>query len=219
MSANSETVYIKIEQSVLVHDKNVTLGDIASITSANEAMVRQIKQKKLYRFPDKLKNGKKPPYIQREIFSVLKVIELIHEEYPNAEIDNEGEKDFIIEYTKSEKQRQSVQVIKTIVLCVLIFFGSAFTIMAFNNDISVSDVFAKYYYQIMGIQSNGKTVLEAGYCIGLSVGIFVFFNHVGKKKLTPDPTPIQVEMRQYETDVDTTFIQNAGRKGKETDVS
>ena len=51
------------------------------------------------------------------------------------------------------------------------------------------------------------------------MGILVFFNHIGKKKITSDPTPIQVEMRKYEQDVDMTFIENAGRKGHEHDVS
>jgi stage V sporulation protein AA len=42
---------------------------------------------------------------------------------------------------------------------------------------------------------------------------------VGRKKITPDPTPIQIEMRKYEKDVDTTFIENAGRGGHSIDVS
>ena len=62
------------------------------------------------------------------------------------------------------------------------------------------------------------TELEISYCIGVTVGILVFFNHVGKKKLTPDPTPIQVQLRKYEQDVDTTFIENSGRGGTEVDV-
>ena len=61
--------------------------------------------------------------------------------------------------------------------------------------------------------------LETLYCLGLAVGILVFFNHIGKKKITSDPTPIQVEMRKYEQDVDMAFIENAGRKGHEHDVS
>ena len=32
-------------------------------------------------------------------------------------------------------------------------------------------------------------------------------------------TPIQIEMRKYEKDVDTTFIENAGRGGHSIDVS
>ena len=60
---------------------------------------------------------------------------------------------------------------------------------------------------------------EVCYCIGLGLGIILFFNHVGRKKITPDPTPIQIEMRKYEKDVDTTFIENAGRGGHSIDVS
>lgn len=217
MSGNNDTVYIKIAQNVLVHDRHVKLSDIASITSSNEAMVRQLKQKKIYSFQD-ANEQKKKPRMQRKIFSILKVIELIHEDYPQAEISNVGEKDFIIEYSSSPQQAKWISIIKTAVLCILIFFGSAFTIMAFNNDIAVTNVFAKLYYQVMGTHSNGITELELSYCIGLPIGIIVFFNHFGKKKLTPDPTPLQVEMRQYEKSIDTTFIENAGREGKEIDV-
>lgn len=90
--------------------------------------------------------------------------------------------------------------------------------MAFNNDVSIDDAFEKFYLQVMGTESNGMTELEVAYCIGLPVGILVFFNHFGKKKITPDPTPIQVEMRKYEKDVDTTFIEEAGRDGHSLDV-
>ena len=91
--------------------------------------------------------------------------------------------------------------------------------MAFNNDISVTDVFDKLYGQVMGIKADGVNELEVCYCIGLGLAIILFFNHVGRKKITPDPTPIQIEMRKYEKDVDTTFIENAGRGGHSIDVS
>ena len=214
MSANDETIYIKIDQNVLVHDRNVTLSDIASITSSNEAMVRQLKQKKVYSFLPESKTNKK---IQRKIFSILEIISLIQEDYPNAEVENQGEKDFIIEYTKESSKGIWVNV-KIIVLCVLIFFGAAFTIMSFNNDIGITELFETFYYQVTGVKSDGMTELEVSYCIGLAVGIMVFFNHFGKKKITPDPTPIQIQLRKYEQDVDTTFIENASREGKEIDV-
>lgn len=214
MSANSETIYIKIDQNVLVSNRNVTLGDIASITSTNEAMVRQLKQKKICSFQD----AKNPKKIQRKIFSILRIIEIIHEEYPNAEIDNEGETDFVIEYVKDSSQNETLVRFKTGILSVIIFFGAAFTIMSFNNDIAIDELFGQFYYQVMGQKSNGMTVLEVSYCIGVAVGILVFFNHFGKKKITPDPTPIQVQMRKYEQDVDFTYIQNSARGGSEIDV-
>ncbi len=83
--------------------------------------------------------------------------------------------------------------------------------MAFNNDVGVSEVFAKFYMQVMGKETSGFTELEVFYSIGIAFGILVFFNHVGRKKITPDPTPLQVEMRKYENDIDTTFIENSSR--------
>lgn len=217
MGVNSETLYLKIETNTIVTDRHVKLSDIAKMECANPAIVRQLKQKKVYTFQDAIDEKKKKN--QMEVFSVLKIIELIHEEYPNVDVSNEGESDFIVEYISNPKKPKWMNAVKTILLCIVIFFGSAFTIMAFNNDVGVTDVFSKFYLQVMGIRSTGVTQLEISYCIGLGIGILIFFNHVGRKKITHDPTPIQVEMRKYETDLDTTFIDNAGRKGHNIDVN
>ena len=193
----------------------VTLGDVAKMECTDQAALRQIRQKKLYSFRAEDDKKKKNTLV---VFSVLKVIELIHEDYPNLDISNEGESDFIVEYVKSPEKPVWMNCLKTVILCILIFFGAAFTIMAFNNDVGVTDVFAKFYQQITGMESNGITELEICYSIGLAVGIIVFFNHVGHKKITHDPTPIQIEMRKYETDLDTAFINNAERRGHSVDV-
>ncbi len=216
MGVNKETLYLKIETNTIVTDRHVRLSDIAKMECANQSIVRQLKQKKVYTFQDAIDVKKQKN--QMEVFSVLKIIQLIHEDYPNLDVSNEGESDFIVEYIPYPKKPKWINAIKTAILCVIIFFGSAFTIMAFNNDVGVTDLFSKFYQQVMGRESNGVTELEICYSIGLGVGIFLFFNHVGKKKITHDPTPIQVEMRKYETDIDTTFIDNAGRKGHNIDV-
>ncbi len=214
MSEN-KTLYLKIERNTIVTDRNVRLQDIAKMECTDNAILRQLKQKKIYTFQPEEKKHRKNTLV---IISVLKIMEQIHEDYPNLEISNEGESDFIVEYVGKKEDAIWLERLKTIILCILIFFGAAFTIMAFNNDVGVSDVFAKFYYQVTGMESNGVTELEIGYSIGLAVGIFVFFNHVGRKKITHDPTPIQIEMRKYEADLDNAFIENAGRRGHNIDV-
>lgn len=214
MSGKSETLYLKIPQNTIVTDRHVTLGDIAKMECTDMSIVRQLKQKKIFSFQD-VKKKEKNVF---QVFSILKIIELIHEDYPNVDVTNEGEQDFIVEYIPNPDKPKWLGVVKVVLLCIVIFFGSAFTIMAFNNDVSVPDIFSKLYLQIMGRESSGMTELEVSYCIGLSLGILVFFNHIGKKKITADPTPIQVEMRKYEQDIDTAFIENAGRKGHSIDV-
>ncbi len=90
--------------------------------------------------------------------------------------------------------------------------------MTFNNDANVTDVFGNLYRLIMGAEPQGITVLEISYSAGLSLGILVFFNHFASWKITVDPTPIEVEMRLYEENLDKALIQNAGRKEAQTDV-
>lgn len=211
-----EIVYLKIEQNVLVKDRHVTLQDIASLESSDAALLRQLKQKKIHTFADGI--GDKKPKKQQVVFSILKIVELIHEEYPAVLVVNEGESDFVLEYDPKLPKNRWWEYPLVALLCVVTFFGAAFTIMAFNNDIGITDVFEKLYVQTLGSAPDGVGELEICYCIGLAIGITVFFNHVGRKKITPDPTPLQVQMRKYEQDVDTTFIENAGRGGHSIDV-
>ncbi len=208
------TLHLKIGRNTVVWDRQVRLSDIADMECTDEAALRQLKQKKIYTFREDTGSRKN----QLVVVSVLKIMEEIHKDYPELEISNEGETDFIIEYVPFPEKPEWVNLTKTIVLCILIFCGAAFTIMAFNNDVGVGDVFAKFYHQVTGIESDGVTELEICYSIGLSFGILIFFNHVGRKKITHDPTPIQIEMRKYESDLDTAFIENAGRKGHSIDV-
>lgn len=214
MKDGHEIVYVKAERNSVCHEPQVRISDVMSVECQNPAICAGVKNKMLYSFA---KNDRKRKR-QIEVFSILKVIELIHGDYPDVEVVSYGEQDFVVEYVTIPIAPKWIEVCKVCLLCVIIFLGSAFTIMAFNNDVSVTEVFERFYGQFMGTKKPRVTEIEFFYCIGLAVGILVFFNHVGKKKITPDPTPIQVEMRKYEKDTDTAFIENAGRKGHEHDV-
>ena len=214
MSEKKETVYVKAERNTLAKDRNVQLSDVATLYCTNESIVRQLKQIKIYSFSD----AKDAPKEQYQVFSVMKLIELIGQKYPNVEVNNIGEMDFVVEYKKNGEPAKWTQIVKAVVLSVVTFFGGAFTIMAFNNDIGINDVFSKLYAQVIGSPSSGVTELEVCYSIGLSVGVLMFFNHFGRKKITHDPTPVQVEMRKYEKDIDETFIETAERGGRSIDV-
>ena len=90
---SSQTIYINISKNVLVHNRNITLGDIAKIECTDVGMLRKLKQKKVYTFQE---NNKKKNQLQ--VFSVLKIIQLIHEDYPNVEVQTLGEAEFIVEF-------------------------------------------------------------------------------------------------------------------------
>lgn len=208
----SDTIYLKLEQNASVDKKTATVGDIASIWGTDSALVNKIKTIKVQTFEQKEKS--------RYIISALYVIQLITSQFPAVTIENIGEADMLIEYKQNGNQdmKKSLEYIKVFFVCVIVFFGAAFAIMTFNTDVNTKSLFHELYYQFTGNESNGFTVIEAMYSVGLAVGILVFYNHFGKKKITKDPTPIEVEMRKYEKDINTTLIDGVNRKAYHKDV-
>lgn len=203
------TVYVKASGNCIVYDKNITLGDVLKIECSNTGILRSVKQMELYRFNHE----------HSVVFSILKIIEIIHQDYPNIEVVNCGESDFIVEYQKSTVKSAVWQRLKLIMIAIIVFFGSAFTIMTFHIDIGIQKAFSRFYEQVMGETKPIVTELEISYSIGLALGIIIFFNHFSKKKLTQDPTPIEVEMKKYNQDLMNTKVAESGEKGHTIDVS
>lgn len=206
----SDTLYIKFDKNVAVTDHNVILGDVSKLECTNKNVLNKIKSLKILTFPDRKHN--------RYVYSALKAIELIHNEYPSLQINNIGEADFVIELKTARSDSQIWEVIKVMLICLIIFFGAAFAIMTFNNDVDVPGVFHKVYKQFTGEKSDGFTIIEVMYSFGLTLGILVFYNHFGSKKITRDPTPMEVEMRLYEDDINKTLIEGVNRKESHIDV-
>lgn len=205
MSA-SQTVHLKIEKNVQVHDYMVYLKDIAEVTTADKALENKIKALRL--------PARTVPGPGRYPLSVMEVISLILTEFPTVDVDNIGEADFILTYEKKKHPGGFVSWTKTILVALIAFFGAAFAIMTFNNDVDIPKLFSQLYEQFTGNASDGFTILEISYSIGIGVGVLVFFNHFAGKKFTADPTPMEVEMRSYEDQVDTTLIEASSRKPK-----
>lgn len=205
-----ETVYLKAEQSVEVANREVTLRDIVKMECADPVVLPKLNAIKLLTIPE---NGH-----YRYVISVLKIISCIHEKYPMLEIQSLGEPDIIVTYEEQKQENPVIKIAKIVGVMAITFVGSAFSIISFHNDVSVTKLFSQIQESLTGSAANGFTIMELSYSIGLVIGILVFFNHIGKKRFSADPTPIEIEMRLYENDIQTTLIQEYDRKGKELDV-
>ena len=84
--------------------------------------------------------------------------------------------------------------------------------MSFHSDAQMSTVFENYYYIFFGERIENPAIINLPYAFGLAVGIIVFFNHLGNKKLTSDPTPIEVELSVYEDDVNTNIVDTLNKE-------
>jgi len=206
---HQDILYLKLNKDVEVTAEDVFLKDIGKLFCINNTIVNRCNALKICT----LKEG-----TSRKVISVMKIIEMITDVYPGIRIENIGETDVIIERVKQEKKGRYRMLPKILFVSLISFFGTAFTIMAFHNDIQIQELFNHVHEMITGRESNGHSVLELAYSAGLCVGIIVFFNHIGGKRISADPTPIEVEMRIYEEDVNQTLIENAERMNIEVDT-
>ncbi len=200
----SSVLYLKIDKNVRAKGKPVCLGDISSLNCAEKAIEHKVKTLHL---PMQAVNG-----AGRYVFSIFDVIEVIQKEYPSLEVNNLGEADFILTVEQEKNPSDLVSWGKTAFVCFLSFFGAAFSIMAFNNDIDIEKLFGQLYETFTGTPSNGFTLLEISYSIGVGLGILIFFHHFSRKQSCSDPTPLEVEMRTYEDEVDQTLIESGNRR-------
>jgi len=210
MASGNDILYIKGDKNTEVQKTDVTLGDILSMECSNQNIVNKVKSLRILRVQE---NGQ-----HRFVLSVLKIIECIHKEYPGLDIQNEGESDLIVTYEKQQKPNMFYHWVKVAVIVMITFLGAAFSIMSFNNDVSVTKMFGQIYELVTGSKSDGFTILELTYSIGLVIGILTFFNHFGRKRFSVDPTPMEVEMRLYENDIQSTLVESYSRKEQEIDV-
>lgn len=202
-------LYLKLEQCKETKKSSVTIGDVAKLECSELSIVNRLKTEKLF-YMDENRHS-------RRVVSVLFIIQKIHEVYPELEIVNLGEADFVISY-HPKKQSKTLENVKIFFVCAVSFLGAMFSMMTFNEDVSTHDSFAKLYEWVMGYPQTGISVLEITYSIGVGVGIVIFFNHIGKRYLTDDPSPVEVEMAGYEQQVNQSLIKQVGRRGEEEDV-
>lgn len=213
MAEKTEIIYIKADRNIEVDKEDVAIGDVMEVECTDATVLARVKSLKLVRFHDTDEKKR-----NRITMSVLKVIAVIHEAYPKIEIQNLGETDFIITFERQKSSGGIWHMVKAILVVAISFTGAAFSIATFNNDVDLTGIFHKIYQNVTGLPPRGNSILELTYSLGIIIGILIFFNHFGKKRFTVDPTPIEVEMRLYENDLQTTLIENSARKGKEKNV-
>lgn len=203
-------VYLKCERNVETNSEDVYIRDLGSLRCRDKLVSEKLRSIRVHHFE---KGGPR-----RCVISVLKIIELMEKVNPDIRVEVVGEYDVLIERVDVSERKGIKQGLKIIMVSLVSFFGTAFTIMAYHVDVGINSVFTEVYRIVMNEEPEGMNLLALSYSIGVAVGIITFFNHVGGRRITKDPTPIEVAMRKYEQDVDVTLIETADRENLEEDT-
>ena len=192
-------LYMQIDANIQIKHPHIYLQDIARLSCSDSKILNRLRVMPVINL--------KPDAPGRYVMSVMDLVDKIQQKEPDLTVTPLGETDFILTYEKPGSQNLIFRWLKIALVCLITFFGAAFSIMTFNADVDVEKLFQQIYFQVTGQNSSGFTPLEIAYSAGLGLGILFFFNHFGHRKITADPTPMQVQMRKYEDDVNTTITE------------
>ena len=193
-------LYMQVDANIQIKHPHIYLQDIARLSCSDSKILNRLRIMPVVNL--------KPDAPGRYVMSVMDLVDRIQQKESDLTVTPLGETDFILTYEKPGSQNLVFRWLKIALVCLITFFGAAFSIMTFNADVDVEKLFQQIYFQVTGQNSSGFTPLEIAYSVGLGLGILFFFNHFGHRKITADPTPMQVQMRKYEDDVNTTITEN-----------
>ncbi|RPK15610.1 hypothetical protein FH5_01045 [Priestia endophytica] len=176
--------------------EKITVGDVAVVFASKEEK-EKIESLVIYKVNEKDQNI--------IIIDVMRIIQAISREMENMEIQQVGPTQTIVEVV-FERKRASLPFF--IVVWLLLFIGAALAIMNFHEDVSMRAVHQRLFFILTGEQDETPLLLQVPYSIGLGLGMILFFNHVFKKRINEEPSPLEVEMFNYQQDLDRYVIIN-----------
>lgn len=196
-----KTIYLRMRNRVQVKpDEALKLKDIAQIIAGEE----------IYGNLLKLSIQKVTPGDHNIlIIDVMQVIKLITRSYPDYEIQTLGPPQTIIEVIFRKK---GMSIPFFILVWFLLFFGAALTIMNFHEDVSMQSVQERLYMMITGRSEEKPLLFQIPYSIGIGLGMILFFNHVFKKRINEEPSPLEVEMFNYQQSLDQYVILHENKE-------
>lgn len=200
-----EPLFLRLRKRLSVKPQAViTLGDICQLYWDGEREAALAKMP-VYRV--------QPEDGDLIIIDIMQVIRKIRTAYPEASLEIQGSTQIIVEVLNPRKRPKPVLVAA---VWLLLFVGSGLAIMNFHTDVSMLQVHQRIHYLITGQASEQPLWLQIPYSIGIGLGMVLFFNHLFKKRITEEPSPLEVELFMYQQSLDQYYIQHENKENERT---
>jgi len=203
-------IYIKpMKKANIAGRRKILISDVADVVAPPDvvAKVKTLKLQSIGNDGEKKKNY---------VVSVTDIIKAINKTYPNSTVNNVGEMDTLVQYSEEKSHDKPwLKWLKVAFIAAVLMVGSSTAIMSFHTDGQIPKIFEQYYRMFYGQEMSNPRIINIPYSIGLAVGILVFYNHFLGKKITDDPTPIDVEVEQYDNEVTEALVDMISRHEQE----
>ncbi|MBB6455304.1 stage V sporulation protein AA [Salirhabdus euzebyi] len=201
-----DQIYIRLKNKINIpKDEKILLKDIAYL-SANENWKNLLEKSFIYQVKKEDKNI--------VVFDIFTVIEKLKDQHPNLEFQPVGPNQTIAVLSEFTKKPNFLVVS---FIWLLLFIGAAMAIMNFHYDVSMQEVQQRLHYMLTGQENKYPFWLQIPYSIGLGLGMILFFNHVFKKRINEEPSPLEVEMHNYQQNLDQYVIMHENEVSKKDD--
>lgn len=182
-------VHVKVNQKVRIKDVAKIIGPEELISRIDETLLLTV-------------NSEDKNIIIIDLAQLIMAIQAIG---PHIEVETFGPSQTIIEVIYSKRK---MSFITFSVIWFLLFIGGGITIMNFHVDVSMGEVHQKLFTLITGRVDEKPLLIQIPYSFGLGIGMILFFNHFFKKRFNEEPSPLEVEMFNYQQDLDRYVIMN-----------
>jgi stage V sporulation protein AA len=198
-----DVVYLKLSESCLAEKRKVKVKDVAKVVCHNPDVKFAVESMEIMSF-----SGTK----EQQVVSVMYILEMMQQKFPECQTITLGATEVVIYYRTYNSSKNMLEWLKFVLVAVIAFVGAGFSIMSYNSDVNMVGQLEVMQNIFVGDSENAFPIAGAAYSLGLFVGIILFFNHGARKKFTDDPTPLQVQMRQYEKEVNQAIVVDSERK-------
>ncbi|WP_163969910.1 stage V sporulation protein AA [Oceanobacillus halotolerans] len=186
-----EIVYLRMKKNVEQQKyESLTLKDLAFI-STTSLQKEELEKTPIYRVSKKDKNI--------VVIDSFLIIDHLNRLFPNIEIQLVGPPHTVVRINRTKK---NASILLVSAVWLLLFIGAAMTIMNFHYDVSMQEVQQKLHYILTGKEEEFPLWIQIPYSLGLGLGMVLFFNHWFKKRINEEPSPLEVEIFNYQQNLD-----------------
>ncbi|EOV9526133.1 stage V sporulation protein AA [Bacillus cytotoxicus] len=198
-----QTVYLKMRNRLQVSPSyELKIHDIAQIVG-DPNVISKIGNEIVYKITTRDKT--------HVVIDAMKVIDIIQKKLEQVQINLLGPGQTLVEIVYGKKK---VNPIFFGLVWILLFLGAALAIIYFHEDVSMQQVHSRLYYMVTGERNNQPLLFQIPYSIGLGLGMILFFNHVFQKRINEEPSPLEVEMFQYQQSLDQYVVVHENQESK-----
>lgn len=141
--------------------------------------------------------------------SVFSIVSLINSLYPKSLINVIGENEVLISFEESIRRESNLsKLLRVGLICFILSISAATAIINFHSDVDMFQTHKTIYRIITGKETDNLLLLQIPYSLGIGTGMSVFFNHIFKKRINNEPSPLEVEVHLYQQNLEQYIKDN-----------